>query len=252
MIHRLAAAALVATLIGAPAAACPPPSETLLFHSCWGEARLDIALLPEDLPLPPRGDAARRLVVTGAYTSRETRNDGLPKAVGLFVRKGAVINPNLGRMDGVLLVDPGTGQPELHHRTRVAFSGRRFDLTVLDQRRAFVAAVAAAGISALQSHLLIVDGAIDVRPQPEAPVFFRRILFIDADGFGVYETPNARTLYDAASELADALAPRMALNLDMGSYDYCQDDVAGQAARCGTLARDDTGKLSNLLVLTLH
>jgi hypothetical protein len=78
------------------------------------------------------------------------------------------------------------------------------------------------------------------------------MLFIDADGFGIYETAYARTLYDAAGELADALAPRMALNLDMGSYDYCQDDVVGQAVRCGALARDDTGKLSNLLVLTLH
>jgi hypothetical protein len=44
----------------------------------------------------------------------------------------------------------------------------------------------------------------------------------------------------------------MALNLDMGSYDYCQRAQDGAVSGCGGLDRDDTGKLSNLLVLTLE
>ena len=257
MIHwRLAGLAglalLLATLGAAPAAACPAPSDTLLFHSCWGRGRLAVALLPEDLPLPEAAPLGHRLVVTGAYTARDSRGDGLAKPVGLFVHRGAVINPNLGRMDGVLLVDPADGAPELHHRERLALGGRDYDLTVLDQRRAFLAEAAVHGLSVLQSHLLIVDGRVDVRPREDAPGFIRRLLFVDAEGFGLYQTRWPETLHDAARQLASALAPRMALNLDMGSYDYCQRAEEGVEDGCGRLERDDTGKLSNLLVLTLE
>ena len=255
MIRRLAGLAglaLLATLAAAPAAACPPPSDKLLFHSCWGQGRLAVYLLPEDLPLPEAAATGRRLVVTGAYTARDSRGDGLAKPVGLFVHGGAVINPNLGRMDGVLLVDPENGQPELQHRARLALGGRGYDLIALDQRRAFLAEASAHGLSVLQSHLLIVDGEVDVRPQEDAPVFVRRMLFVDDEGFGLYQTRWPETLHGAARQLAEALAPRMALNLDMGSYDYCQRAEEGAEASCGRLDRDDTGKLSNLLVLTVE
>lgn len=253
MIHwRLAGLALLATLAAAPAAACPPPSDTLLFHSCWGQGRLAVVLLPEDLPLPEAAAAGRRLVVTGAYTARDSRGDGLTKPVGLFVHRGAVINPNLGHMDGILLVDPANGRPELQHRARLAMGGRDYDLTELEQRHDFRAGASARGLSVLQSHLLIVDGEVDVLPQEDAPLFTRRMLFTDEAGFGLYQTGRPETLLDAARQLAEALAPRMALNLDMGSYDYCQRAEDGAEAGCGRRDRDDTGKLSNLLVLTLE
>jgi len=250
MIRWLAGLALLVTLGAAPAAACPLPSDKLLFHSCWGQGRLAVVLLPEDLPLPEAAPQGRRLVVTGAYTARESRGDGLAKPVGLFVHDGAVINPNLGRMDGMLVVDPADGAPELHHRERVALDGRDYDLTVLGQRRAFVTEASAHGLSVLQSHLLIVDGRIDVRQQDDAPAYVRRMLFVDEAGFGLYQTRWPVTLHEAARRLGQALAPRMALNLDMGSYDYCQRAEGGAEASCGRLDRDDTGKLSNLLALT--
>lgn len=245
MICRLAAAALVA-LLPAAAAACPDPDPTILFHSCWEGGRLDVVLLPEDLPLPTDGD---RLIVTGAYTSTESRGADLRKPVGLFVHNGAVINPNLGRMDGVLIVDPASGLPDLQNRTRIVLAGQRYDLTDLDQRRAFTAAARAAGLTVLQSHLLIVDGAVDVRPQEQAPVFLRRILFTDAHGFGIYQSTVPLTLYEAATDLAQAVGPAMALNLDMGSYDFCQ--AVGRGARnCGLLDPANIQKLSNLLMIT--
>jgi hypothetical protein len=251
MIHRLAALAFLAILAVDPASACPTPSDTLLFHSCWGQGHLAIRLLPEDLPLPEPADTVRRLTVTGAYTSRETRSDGLPKPVGMFVHDGAITNPNLGRMDGILLVDSATGKSELHHRARMRLGERDFDLRSLDQRRAFLAEAVARGLSVLQSHLLIADGWVDVRSQDGAPVFVRRMLFTDETGFGLYQTLRRETLQDAARQLAGALAPRMALNLDMGSYNYCQLVEDGIESGCGGLGRDDTGKLSNLLLLTL-
>jgi len=250
MIRGLVGLAFLVTLGAAPAAACPLPSDTLLFHNCWGQGRLAVLLLPEDLPLPEAAPQGRRLVVTGAYTARDSRGDELAKPVGLFVHGGAVINPNLGRMDGVLLVDPADGAPELHHRERLALGGRDYDLTVLSQRRAFVAEASAHGLSVLQSHLLIVDGRVDVRQRDDAPVYVRRMLFVDDEGFGLYQTRWPVTLHDAARQLGQALGPRMALNLDMGSYDYCQRAEDGAEAGCGRLDRDDTGKLSNLLVLT--
>jgi hypothetical protein len=130
----------------------------------------------------------------------------------------------------------------------------------LDQRLAFIDGASKRGLSVLQSHLLIVDGQIDVRPQEDAPVFVRRMLFTDPSVFGVYQTRWPETLHDAARRLAGAVAPRMALNLDMrmalnldmGSYDYCQGATGGMESSCGGLSRDNTGKLSNLLVLTLE
>jgi len=204
------------------------------------------------LAAPEPADTVRRLTVTGAYTARENRDGGLPKPVGMFVHGGVIANPNLGRMDGVLLVDPATGVPELHHRGRLRLGGRVFDLRALDQRRAFLAEAVARGLSVLQSHLLIVDGQVDVHAQDDAPVFVRRMFFTDEIGFGIYQTTWPITLRDAASQLADALAPRMALNLDMGSYNYCQRLEAGVESNCGSLDRRETGKLSNLLLLTIE
>lgn len=248
MMCRLAALVLAAAL-AAPGRAetCPPPSPELLFHSCWVGGRLDVVLLPEDLPLPADG---RRLIVTGVYTSTESRAGDLRKPVGLFVHKGTVINPNLGRMDGVLIVDPATGEPQLWNRAQVGLGAATFDLTALDQRHAFADAARDAGLSVLQSHLLIVEGHVDVRPQDDAPVFLRRILFTDDTGFGVYQSAIPVTLYEAATDLSKTLGPRMALNLDMGSYDYCQRLGAAGTANCGMLERGNTQKLSNLLMIT--
>ena len=251
MILRLAALALLTTLLARPAVACPPASEAMLFHSCWGEARIALALLPEDLPLPAPGPGARRLVVTGAYTASDSRAEGRPKPVGLFLRRGELVNPNLARMDGVLVVDPADGQPGFHHRERVALAERTYDLRDLDQRRAFIEAARHRALSVMQSHLLIADGVFDVHPQEDAPAFVRRLLFADGDGFGVWQTLGAATLYEAAAELDAALGPRMVMNLDMGSYNFCRRTADGVETSCGSVAPEGTAKLSNLIVLTL-
>ena len=131
---------------------------------------------------------------------------------------------------------------------RVPLDGQRYDLTEPPARAAFTRAAAAAGLSVLQSHLLIVDGALDIRPRADAPMFVRRILFADAHGFGLWQSRWPMTLHGAAEKLALSLAPRMALNLDMGSFDYCWRIEEARHTRCGFLARTDTAKLSNLLI----
>ena len=247
MIARLAAA--LALLAGA-AAACPAPSETLLFHSCWGAAAAELILLPDEAP--PAPEAARHLLVAGAYTGTGTREEGGAPPVGLFIDSGRVINPNLARMDGILILS-ATGRPRLAHRDRLRFGGRRHDVRAPAGRRAFARAVTRAGASVMQSHLLVVDGVSDVSAQAGAPSHRRRILFTTQQGWGVWQSRGAETLHAATEQLVAALGPRMALNLDMGGHDYCWIGLAdAPPQRCGLRRRDDTQGLSNLLSLTLR
>ena len=217
---------------------CALGDEELIFTSCDGGA-VELRLLPEDAGLTP----ADALDVTGAYTATDKRGDGRPKPVGLFVRNGEVISREYVRFDGVLTIVDGV--PALHHRRRVAFGDRRFDLETPEDRAAFLARTAARGADLMQSHLLIVDGNVDTAPIDGAPRFRRRILFQMSDGrFGVYDSsPRALTLHEATEELAAKVAPEMALNLDMGSYDFCSRG----GASCGALSLQATGKLSNVL-----
>lgn len=246
------AAALGLAILAAPALACPEPSDELIFHSCWGEPSAELLLVPEDLPLPELDEAGGRLVVTGAYTARHPREEGHPAPVGFYMRDGEVVTRNMARMDGLLLVDPRSGTLQLHDRSAVPLDGTTYNLRQLEPRHHFIDAASELGLSALQSHLLIINGEPDVTDQAEAPRFRRRVLFTDGFGYGVFQTMGAVTLFDAAERLHQTLAPDMALNLDMGSYDFCLFAREGVERRCGVLARDQIDKLSNLVLLTLQ
>ena len=249
MIRRAGLAAVLALAPAAAATACPPPSATLLVHSCWGTARAEIVILPED-SVPPPGDARRRLVVTGTYTATDTRERGAAKPVGLAIDGGRVVNPNLARMDGILIVRPDGGL-RLVTRAAARLGGRIHDLRRLGDRRAFTRRAQSAGVSVLQSHLLVIEGESDVAARPDAPAAPRRMLFTDAHGWGVYRTPGAETLHGAAEAILAAHAPRMVFNLDMGGHDLCRLTVAGETRPCGLRGAEDLEGLSNLLVLTL-
>ncbi|HUF55983.1 MAG TPA: hypothetical protein VMM55_05410, partial [Thermohalobaculum sp.] len=214
------AAGLGLAFLAAPVLACPEPSDGLLFHSCWGEASADLVLLPEDEPLPEPPEDGVRLIVTGAYTGRDMREAGGPAPVGLYMRAGEVVNRNMSRMDGLLVVDPEEGDLALFDRAAVPRGSRTLNLRQVEPRHTFIDIASGAGLDVLQSHLLIIDGEFDVRDQPDAPRFRRRILYTDADGFGLFQTEDAVSLYDAARLLEEVVDPVMALNLDMGSYDF--------------------------------
>jgi hypothetical protein len=234
------------------ASACPEQSDSLIFHSCWGKAKAEVLLLPEDRDPPEVEESdALQLIVTGAYTGTEPRGDGLPNPVGLFVHGGQVINPNLARMDGVLVIDPDIGVPEIYVRTAVGGPGGPADLTDAETRRAFAEDAAERGYSVLQSHLLVVDGELDIRPVEDAPLAVRRFLILDDNGFGIAQTSGRVTLYDAGVWVMETYGPRMALNLDMGSYDYCFAIRLDLAVKCGVRESTDISKLSNLLRLSI-
>lgn len=240
-------AALLGGQLASPAlAGCPAGEEGILFHSCAGPASMELLLLPEEagaVPPPPQGES---LTVTGAYTGADTRAGGRPNPVGFFIDNGRVVSPNLARMDGILVIG-SDGQPQLHRSTAVPLGGKVADLTDPDERLLFAGRAAERGVSVMQSHLLISEGGLDVRPGTDAPIARRRLLFTGADGWGVYQTAEAVTLFDAAEELLERHGPEMALNLDMGSFDYCIATTDRQLANCGVLAAPQTEKLSNLL-----
>ncbi|MDT8342856.1 MAG: hypothetical protein RQ752_00365 [Thermohalobaculum sp.] len=259
MRRGLRAAGLAAALALAAgwADACPAPSDTLLWHSCWGEAQVFLRLLPEDMPHagPQTGPQTERLLVTGAYTARTPREGGLPDPVGLFLRDGALIGRHLARMDGILIVEAGGGRARIAHRAAVPLGGQTYDLTSFEARARFLSEAVAAGISLMQSHLLVVDGHSDVAEVENAPAYVRRLLFEDADGIGLWQTRWPVTLHEAARAIIADLAPRMAMNLDMGSFDFCLSEVPGATARaCGVIAPGsaELAKLSNLLDLRLR
>ncbi|MEM6486962.1 MAG: hypothetical protein AAF677_01625 [Pseudomonadota bacterium] len=217
---------------GASADGCETADATgVLFHGCRGTATARMLLLPDSLPLPPL--APRAVLVSGGYTGTDTRDDGAPAPVGLTVLDGTAVGQTLARMDGILILGPGDAAPRLVHRARAALDGRRYDLRDVDERRAFLAAARAGGVSVLQSHLLVVDGRVDTRPVDGAPVATRRVFFTKGAGFGVWESARPLTLDAAARALARDVAPDMALNLDMGSYDVCLRGAAAGPEPCG-------------------
>ena len=224
--------------------ACEAPDDDgLLYHSC--DAAAALLLLPEDAGAPDL--ANDELLVTGGYTATDARDDGRPKPVGLFASEGRIASREYVRFDGVLTI--AEGRPRLHYRRRVKFLGRNWDLEDRADRSGFLAAAETSGASLLQSHLLIIDGAVDTAPVSGAPVFRRRILFQKGDAVGVWDSgADALTLDEAAREVARRFAPDMALNLDMGSYDFCQRG----AVRCGALRYAQTGKLSYMLRFSLR
>jgi len=230
----------------AAAADCPEQSGRLLFHSCHGPASAELLLLPEETEGLTGGGPGETLVVGGGYTGADRREGGLPNPVGLFVDNGRIVSPNLARMDGILVLG-ADGQPRIHHAAEVPNRGEIADLTDPDQRLDFAARAAEQGVSVMQSHLLIAEGRVDVREQAGAPTARRRMLFAGPGGWGLYQTAEAVTLFDAAWELQQRFRPEMALNLDMGSFDYCLATRDGVTSNCGVLGAADTAKLSNAL-----
>jgi hypothetical protein len=211
-----------------------------LVHSCQGDFSVHLRVLPDGALT----DRDHVLTVTGTYSSGD--RFGIE---GLVIQAGKTVSRRYQNWDGVLVIDRN-GTPQLSHAENVSLDGEDFNLKVKPRRAAFIAKAKELGVTVLQSHLLIFNGALDLEDIKNAPSFKRRLLVTFQDGsFGIWESDQAETLYGAAKKVQDALNPFMALNLDMGAYDYCQSGSNGVEADCGSLLVS-TDKLTNLLVFT--
>lgn len=249
----LALAALgLAAPLAAAGGASPPSGEGVLAAACPGPGALELLLMPEQAAA--LDDPAPALTVTGAYTATDKRDAEKPKPVGLFLHRGQSVSLEYGRMDGLLVIE-ADGRARIDAVSTAHVGDRVHDLTDSDDRRAFVAEARGARASAIQSHLLIRDGELDLRAVEDAPVAIRRILFQARDGaMAIWQSGSrALTLHEAASELVRLHAPAMAMNLDMGSYDFCErtgapaGGGAGASYSCGFLDRKGAERLSNLI-----
>jgi hypothetical protein len=244
-------AALLLIISPAWAMAAPGPciqGPGVIASVCPGQGRAEILLLPEDawrIDDAPRG----AVTVTGAYTGADTRPTGAPKPVGVFILRGERISLELARMDG-LLVTRLDGAARISTIAGARIGDEAFDLQTLGGRVAFARRAEDVGASAFQSHLLIRDGALDLRAVDGAPVARRRVLFQRADGaLAIWEGRGAMTLFAAASALMADHVPVMALNLDMGGHDFCEIEEENGPAPCGLLTRNGMGRMSNVLRL---
>ncbi|MEM6440739.1 MAG: hypothetical protein AAF763_13700 [Pseudomonadota bacterium] len=250
-----AAAALV---LGLAAAAPQVAGAQAELDRC--AVRAQLLLLPEDLAELDAAPAGA-LTVTGGYTSAETRDappgiapsdaEGdetgppqVPAPVGLLVSRGRVVGRQLARMDGIALIAPD-GALRITPRDRLAA-----DLSDPAARAGYLRGLAQTGGGIFQSHLLIRDGALDLRARQDAPRAVRRLLLQYADGtHGLWQSPEALTLHEAAERALAETAPAMALNLDMGGHDFCerQDETVPQP--CGLVGREGLERFSSLLRL---
>lgn len=242
-----AAALMSAAVVARPTGAAE--GDMLVPPTPKDEASAQLIFLPdgaEQLDAPLK-NGERRVLMTGAYSSGDRF---APE--GFVLQKGDASLARLQRWDGLLLIDE-TGRVSLHDVSKVAYQDRRWNLREKPERKAFLRLARREGLSAVQSHLLINDGALDLKDAKDAPRFRRRLLFETRDGrIGVYDSsPRILTLYEAAIALKDAADPRFALNLDMGNYDYCETQSTEGSRLCGLLNRAGIDKLTNVLAITL-
>lgn len=212
------------------------PKENVLISDCAGPLRVQLVKADNFGPL-----GTDALAVTGTYSSGDRLG-----IEGLAVLNGSIESRRLQSWDGVLILSP-SGKPSIFNARDVTFGGAAYNIKDPDAATQLLEAVAAHGSSMIQSHLLISNGVLDLRDVANAPVFYRRLFYVRHDGeFGVWQPPERLSLYDAAVQLQDELQPKMALNLDMGAYDFCQ---FGDGRDCGRLTVT-FDRLTNILVFT--
>ena len=229
------AAMFVSTL---SASACSL-DERIVFISCRTVETVELVALDQNQLVPESSDS--QLTITGTYSSGD--RFGIE---GLAIVDGTVVSSRFQGWDGLFVITPD-GKGSIHNVERVRLGKPQFNLRNPDERAAFLSYARENDLSVIQSHLLVSDGNVDVSDRPGQPRFRRRILFqTNAGDFGLFDSGESLTLFQAAVILHDDFDADMAFNLDMGAYDYCMRGTQS----CGWLGRQDTGILTNVLIFT--
>jgi len=219
---------------------CEITLENILFNSCDKQAVIALEFHPLELSY----DTNNLLSVTGAYSSGDRFG-----VEGLAFDGARLVSNRFQRWDGVFLVSP-KGIPYIFSANNIKLWKKNFNLTIKNERIKFVKLAQSKGWSMIQSHLLILDGDLDLYDVDNARRFIRRMFFIKKSGWGVYQTKTASTLYEAATEIKSMLNPDMVINLDMGAYNYCQVSTELGPKACGELLTKSEN-LTNLITIQL-
>lgn len=200
-----------------------------------------VAKIEEKLPKNTRN---KRLAFTGTYTSP------FKMPVGLAINKGEVVNPALQKWDGLLIIDR-EGKMYIDNASSLAYNFKNYAIkNKYNDYLTFLKMAQKEQFSVIQSHLLIDDGKVLIEDTENQKKFRRRIVFQTADnGIHIYDSKvEELTFYEAATRIKDKFKATRAINLDMGTYNYCKffaDNVA-----TADLSHLDKGVvLSNLITV---
>lgn len=184
-----------------------------------------------------------RLVVSAIYTSPL----GMP--VGLNIMDGAVINPAIQKFDGLILIDKD-GQISLTHIDELEYNLKSYRIrSSLEDYQNFLQKARRDGLSVLQSHLILDHGNILIQDNAKGRKSRRRILFESSDGgLHIYDSFEKKlTLFEAAKYLKDNYEAQLAVNLDMGDFNFCTLNTPERFKNYSELKSGTV--LSNLLVI---
>lgn len=158
-----------------------------------------------------------RLVLSGTYTSPL----GMP--VGLNVLRGEVINPAIQKFDGLILLDR-EGQISLTHIDHLEYNLKPYRIrSSFSDYKSFLQKASKDRLSVLQSHLILNHGNILIQDNANGRKMRRRVLFATSDGgIHIYDSfEKDHSLFDAAKFVKDTYAAQIAINLDMGDFNFC-------------------------------
>lgn len=178
----------------------------------------NLAQLVSDARAQGRIGYENEWLMAGTYTSP------IDWPAGLAIARGVVINPAVQTWDGLLVIDRW-GQPTIWPATNVYHAGRRMNVANRkEDLQAFIKLAQQKEWTVIQSHLLVWDDSILVDAQAPSKLFRRRALFLTEHGdWGIYDSQDARiTLRTLAESLRESFQAVAVLNLDMGSFNYCQ------------------------------
>jgi len=217
-----------------------PPDRSYRAFAFFNKEEWPVQRLPSMLP---ESFAEDRFMFTGTYTSPL----GMP--AGLAIGREGVINPFLQSWEGLILIQNGkiylNSLFDLHLGNRslhVAENFRDF--------QDFVRHVEAQGGALLQSHLLVYEGRSALRAESNKRKMRRRVIFQTGDGgLHLFDSRDRRLSFEeVAGELIDKFKAEIAINLDMGGFNYFQHHK--KSGKVEDLSELHQGvHLSNVLVI---
>jgi len=188
------------------------------------------------------GQSNNSLIITGAYTSSYKR------PVGLFSSNGKIINPAIKKWTGILIVKNKKMYIENARNIPIEFKIINI-IENFNDYLFFLKWVEKNDISVLQTHML-VDNSKVVVSNKNNKKFRRRVIYEDINNnIKIYDSENKKlTLFDLSNILIKNHKAKKAINLDMGTYDYCSYKKDNKTTNCGYLK--DTNILSNLIEIS--
>jgi len=163
-------------------------------------------------------ESKNRIILTGTYTS--------PFAIptGLCIINGEIINPALQKWNGLLILNKDR-QLNIYSADDLTVDFKDLKIkTNYNDYIDFVEKLKQDKLSVIQSHLILYKGNVLIENNPQEKKFRRRIIFQTADNsIHIYDSFDKEvTLFDIATSLHADFKAVSAINLDMGTYNFCK------------------------------